>query len=99
MKRQAEPMRDWLRSAAYVTWIGGAATMAYLLYLHGTYADHMPQQPEPATGRVQHVFVMRSHRYVTESEAERLNWATRVFPIFMLGFVGVVYLRRREARS
>jgi hypothetical protein len=93
------PMRNPLRLAAKMFWIGGAATMGYLLYLHGTYAEHMPREPQPSTGRTQQVFVMRSDRYVTEAEATRLDWATRIQPIFVLGFIGVIYLQKRQTRS
>lgn len=92
-------MREPLRLVAKTTWIGGAATMAYLLYLHGTYAEHMPRVPQPSTGRTQHVFAMRSDRYVTEAEATRLGWATRILPVFVLGFIGVKYLQKRQTRS
>jgi hypothetical protein len=83
---------------AFVLWTGGAIIMAYLLYLHGAYAEHMPREPQLATGRTQQVFVMRSYRYVTETEAARLRWATRIFPLFVLGFTAMAYLQHRKSR-
>jgi hypothetical protein len=97
-ERRLSPMRHPLRVAAKMIWLGGAATMAYLFYLHGMYAEHMPREPQPSTGRTQHVFVMRSDRFVTEAEAARLDWATRLLPIFVLGFIGVIYLQKRQTR-
>jgi hypothetical protein len=88
-----------LRVLAYALWAGGAIIMAYLFYLHGTYAERMPHQPQPATGRTQHVYVMRSHRYVTEGEASRLRWATRIFPLVVFGFTVIAYLQHRQVRS
>jgi hypothetical protein len=95
---EAQLMRNPLRVAGKALFTGGAAVIAYLLYLHGTYAEHMPREPDPAAGRTEHVFVMRSDRYVSKAEAGRLNWATRILPVFVAGFIGVIYLQKRQPR-
>lgn len=58
-----------VRSGAYGVWTLAMAAMVYLTYLHGTYADRMPQAPQAQTGRAHAVFVMRSTRYVSERDA------------------------------
>ena len=92
-------MRSPLRLVTRTIWAGGLLTLAYLLYLQGMYAERMPHDPEPATGRIHPVLVLRSQRYVTGAEADRLRWATRIFPLFVVGFIGMVYLQKRQASS
>jgi hypothetical protein len=89
-------MRNPLLVARRALFTGGAAVIAYLLYLHGTYAERMPRMPDPTAGRTEHVFVMRSDRYVSKAEASRLNWATRILPVFVAGFIGAIYLQKRH---
>jgi hypothetical protein len=76
----------------------GAIALAYLLYLHGTYAERMPRDPQPALGRTHLVYAMHSPRYVTEAEAARLNGAERIPTVYVAAYIGLVYLVYRRTR-
>jgi hypothetical protein len=89
-----------LRSVAYAVSTLAAVAMVYLMYLHGSYADRMPQAPQPQTGRAHAVFVMRSTRYVSEREASRLHVAESVaaacWAVAFATFAGIAYLQYRR---
>jgi hypothetical protein len=53
----------------------GIATFAWVTYLQFTFYARMPRAPDPTTGRVAPVFVMRSRVYVTGSEARAVHLA------------------------
>jgi hypothetical protein len=55
-----------VRLLFYMFCAPGAIALVYLLYLHGTYAESMPREPQPALGRTHLVYAMHSRRYVTE---------------------------------
>lgn len=71
--------------------------MSYLFYLHGTYAETMPSEPQPALGRTHQVYAMRSRRFVTEDEAARLNGAERIPLAYIAAYVGIAYFVYRRA--
>jgi hypothetical protein len=77
----------------------GFIAIAYLVYLHGTYAETMPRNPQPATGRTLLVYPMHSPRYATEAEAARLNGAEQIPVVLVVGYLGVAYLLYRRSRG
>jgi hypothetical protein len=72
--------------------------MAYLFYLHGTYAERMPREPQPALGRTHLVYAMHSRRYVTEAEAARLNGGERIPTAYVVAYIGLAYFVYRRTR-
>jgi hypothetical protein len=64
-----------VRILFYMFCAPGVIAMAYLFYLHGTYSERMPREPQPALGRTHLVYAIHTRLYVTEAEAARLNGA------------------------
>jgi len=90
-----------VRILSYMFCAPGVIAMAYLFYLHGTYAETMPSEPQPALGRTHLVYAMHSRRFVTADEAARLNGAERIPLVYVAVYVGIAYFvyRRTHRRQ
>ncbi len=75
-----------------------SGAFAWLIFLQLWYADVMPREPDPTTGRVYPVVAARFRVYVTRQEADRGRLAEVLGPFGIVAVMGGVPLLRWFAR-